>query len=139
MFSPFFLSSKFMWKNFLGVPLKHSKLMVVASSSNLNLTYLFMVLLIAYPVHTLIPKTASQKESTATLSRPASLFWPGQMLHYITGLMLFKPPHFSSKECPTPSSIIYLPIRNYFIKHLTIFLYEFLVVLATSSASIPNS
>ena len=83
--------------------------MVVASSSNLNLTCLLRISLIAYPVHTLVPKTAPQKESTATLSRPALLFWLSQMFHSITGLMLSKPPHFSSIECPPPSSIIYLP------------------------------
>ena len=131
MLSPFFLSSKFMWKNFLGVPLKHSKLMVVASSSNLNLTCLFRVSLIAYPVHTLVPKMAPQKEGTATLSRLASLFCPDQMFHSIIGLMLFKLPYFSTIECPSPSSIIYLPTKNYFIKYLTTFPYEFLVVLAT--------
>ena len=63
-----------MWINFYGVPLK-PKLMVVASSSNLNLTCLLGVLLIAYLVHTLVSKMTTQKESTATLSRPASLFW----------------------------------------------------------------
>ena len=44
--------------------------------------------------------------------------------------MLFKPPHLSSVECPPPSSTISLPIINYFIKHLTILSYIFLVVLA---------
>jgi len=76
-------------------------------------------------------QTALQKESTATLSRPVSLFWPGQMFHSITGLMLSKLPHFSLIEWPPPSSISYLPTRNYFIKHMTIFPYEFLIVLAT--------
>jgi len=132
MLSPFFLSLKFIWKNFLGVPLKHSKLMVLTSSSNLNLTCLLRVLLIAYHIHTLLPKMAPQRESTATLSKPASLFLPGQMFHSVTGLILFKPPHFSLIECPIPSSIIYLPTRNYFIKHLTTFPY----VLLSSFVSI---
>jgi len=120
-----------MWKFFLGVPLKHSKLMVVANSSNLNLICLLRVLLIAYHVHTLVPKMIPQTENTATLSRPALLFWLGQMFHSITSLMLFKTLHFLSIEFPPPSAIIYLPTRNYFIKHLPTFPYEFLVVLAT--------
>jgi len=70
-----------------------------------------------YPVHTIVPKTASQRESTTTLSGPTSLFWLGQTSHFITGLMLFKPPYFSSIECPLRSSIIYLRTRNYFTKH----------------------
>ena len=68
-----FLEFKIHVEIFLDVPLKHSKLMMEASSSNLNLTYLLRVLLIAYHVHTLVPKTALQKENTATLLRPASL------------------------------------------------------------------
>ena len=132
MFFLFFLSSKFMWKNFLSVPLKQPKLMMVASSSDSNLTCLLRVLLITYPVHALVPKMAPQGESTGTLSRPASLFLPGQMFHSVTGLILFKPPHFSLIECPIPSSIIYLPTRNYFIKHLTTFPY----VLLSSFVSI---
>ena len=130
MLFPFFLSLKFMWKNFLGIPLKHSKLMVGACSSNLNLIYLLRILLVAYHVHTLVPKAAPHKESTATLSRPASLFWPDQIFHSITGLMLSKPSHCSSIECPPPSSKISPPNKNYFIKYLNTFPYAFLVVFA---------
>jgi len=35
---------------------------------------LLRILLITYHVHTLVPKMVPQKESTATLSRPTSLF-----------------------------------------------------------------
>jgi len=117
-------------ENFSGVLLKHSKLMVVTSSPNLNLICFLRVLLIAYLVPTLVPTMAPQRESTATLSKPASLLWLDQMFHSITGLMLSKLSYFSSIECPAPSSIIYLPTRNYFIKHLSTFPYVFLVVLA---------
>ena len=130
MLSLFFLSSKFMWKNFLGVSLKYSKLIVVASSSNLSLTCLLRVLRIAYPVHTQCPKWHRSKKAPPPC-RDRPLFWPDQMFHSITGLMLFKPPYFSSIECPPPSSIFYLPARFYFIKHQTIFPYEFLIVLST--------
>jgi len=62
----------------------------MAISSNSNLTRPLRVLLIAYPVHTLVPKIALQRETAATLSRPTSLFWLSQIFHSIIGLMLFK-------------------------------------------------
>ena len=53
-----FLEFKIHVEKFLGCSIKTLQLMVVASSSNSNLTCLLRVLLIAYHVHTLVPKMA---------------------------------------------------------------------------------
>ena len=119
-----------MWKFFLGVPLKHSKLMVVGFIkfkpylSSQSIAHSLSCL------HTSAQNGTTERKHRHVVDTGLTL-WPSQIFHSIIGLMLSKRLYFSSIECPPQSSIIFLPTRNYFIKHLTTFPYEFLVVLAT--------
>ena len=119
-----FLSSKFIWKNFLGVLLKHFKLMAVASSSNLNLICPLRVLLIAYPVHTLVPKMACREKAPPPCRTGLTLLSRSNILfHYWP--YAFQTTSFLINRMPTlvlhnlsPYQILFHKAPDYFSLHI---------------------